>query len=66
MNDWERVEFDISSLLHDITPETIENHAKINLPYYPWHIYDVERNIRDASVVSSKVYEHDSSHGVKL
>ena len=64
MVDWERVEFDSPPLLQNIMSETIATNTQIILPHFPCHSQDVERNIKDVSVVCGKVYGHDSRHGV--
>ena len=64
MIDWDKAIFASPPLLHDITSETIVSHSKVILPNFPCHSQDVERNIKDISVVCSKVYGHNSRHGV--
>ena len=64
MVDWEKVDFDSPPLLENISSETIASNVQVILPHYPSHSQDVERSIKDVSVVSGKVYGHDSRHGV--
>ena len=64
MVDWDRCDFYEPPLLQEISSEAIGKSQQVILPHYPCHSQNVERNIKDVSTVSRKVYGHESRHGV--
>ena len=64
MADWGKCDFDAPPHLQDITSKAVGSNERVVLPHYPCHSQDVERNIKDVSSVSGRVYGHDSRHGV--
>ena len=64
--DWNCVNMTVPPLLQDTDAASISANLQIILPNYPCHSQAVERCVKDMSSACSKVYGHDSRHGVML
>ena len=63
MVDWDRSHVTTPPLLDGINNEQLMNYQQVILPKYPCHSVDIERNVKDVTAVSARVFGHTSRHG---